>query len=305
MKKVLAIAIIFTLGAVALGGLFLLGESDVLPEYEASTPTLPPAPTAIADSQPSDLTIEPVESVSDSATTVSAPIFDNTIAPTAPSIETLEDLLTHLLPPASRAKIVSLGTETDGIDGTLAYVEPVAADGTTWRLVYDPTDTYQIDGSLRPTADVVETLVHEYAHILMLNHTQVDHTDPSANYIECDANELIVDEGCASADSYIAQFINEFWNERDQAEALAAFEAGDEEEFAYELFTERPGTFVSEYAATDPIEDAAESFMYFVLQPTTVSGRIANNKIQFFAQFPELVELQFFIQSKVAALPAQ
>ena len=91
--------------------------------------------------------------------------------------------------------IVSLGTETDGIDGTLAYVEPVADDGSTWRLVYDPVDTYQTDGSLRKSSEVVETLVHEYAHILMLNHTQVDHTDPEVEYIECPIEETILDEG--------------------------------------------------------------------------------------------------------------
>ena len=55
---------------------------------------------------------------------------------------TIEALMTTMLPPDELARIVEYGTDSDGPDGTVAYVEPVAPDGSTWLLAYDPVDSY-------------------------------------------------------------------------------------------------------------------------------------------------------------------
>jgi hypothetical protein len=60
---------------------------------------------------------------------------------------------------------------------------------------------------------------------------------------------------------------------------------------------------VTEYAASNPSEDLAESFTAFVLQekPTksTVGFIHSDQKILFFYDFPELVEIRDFIRSNL------
>jgi hypothetical protein len=50
--------------------------------------------------------------------------------------------------------------------------------------------------------------------------------------------------------------------------------------------------FVSSYAVTSPEEDLAESFLYFVLSPESAGERVAEEKMRFFQQFPDLVNLR-------------
>ena len=55
--------------------------------------------------------------------------------------------------------------------------------------------------------------------------------------------------------------------------------------------------FVTEYAMTDPAEDMAETFMVFVLQDRPGGTGIADQKLLFFWDYPELVELRSEIRA--------
>ena len=57
--------------------------------------------------------------------------------------------------------------------------------------------------------------------------------------------------------------------------------------------------FVTEYAASDPKEDIAESWSYFVIASTPDQDTIADQKISFFHEFPELVTLRLEIRSRI------
>ena len=50
--------------------------------------------------------------------------------------------------------------------------------------------------------------------------------------------------------------------------------------------------FLTDYAATSPLEDIAESWAFFVLSPKPELNSIANEKILFFYEYPELVALR-------------
>jgi hypothetical protein len=50
--------------------------------------------------------------------------------------------------------------------------------------------------------------------------------------------------------------------------------------------------FVSDYAAANPGEDIAESWTYFILAPKPHGSTIAEQKILFFYEYPELVDLR-------------
>lgn len=58
-----------------------------------------------------------------------------------------------------------------------------------------------------------------------------------------------------------------------------------------ELYEEDPTQFVTQYAATNVIEDIAESFTYYVMYLDLDNATTAYQKQKFFDTYPELVEL--------------
>jgi hypothetical protein len=108
-------------------------------------------------------------------------------------------------------------------------------------------------------------------------------------------------EGCSQPDSYINQFFSRFWAhlykeweqidlERDKdarAVLLKDF---------YRIYQDQ---FLSDYAPTSPVEDIAESWAFFVLSPKPELNSIANEKILFFYEYPELVERRMQILQQI------
>lgn len=140
---------------------------------------------------------------------------------------------------------------------------------------------------------LVPTLVHEYAHILTLGTEQLD---PGAG--ACPTIDL--DEGCADADSTVWRFQKQFWSEY----ADAPDPSNGEWEVTDAFFADHPDDFVSDYAATNVVEDVAESFMTFVLEDRPAAGATAGSvvaqKLEFFWQTPEYVEIRERIRAEFA-----
>jgi len=68
---------------------------------------------------------------------------------------------------------------------------------------------------------------------------------------------------------------------------------GESEDQVYEFYQDYTDEFLTEYAATDPTEDIAESFAHFVLfDMPDQAETIAEEKIVFFYDFPKLVSLR-------------
>jgi hypothetical protein len=126
------------------------------------------------------------------------------------------------------------------------------------------------------------TLIHELAHIISLNSSQLDR-----NYEQCD--NLKIDEGCTKTVSYLNKFNNEFWKSKDT-------KYSDE-------------GFISEYAATNVAEDFAESFAYNVLSNSINPTQVKFQKINQLRSNSELEVIrsemreslkQFLVRSKMA-----
>ena len=194
---------------------------------------------------------------------------------------------TNLIPAESRRDIVSYGIFTDGEENTMAYVEPNQDDPTRWNIVMDAVDAMN-------QKEQQYTLIHEFGHILTLNNRQVPFDAEAATddiaYEEA-ANacpRFFTGEGCSNANSYINAFFQQFWadiyNELPQDpqdyDAVDAF---------YNQYQDR---FVTDYAATNPGEDIAESWTHFVLNERPTGNSIADQKVQFFYDYPELVTLR-------------
>ena len=72
------------------------------------------------------------------------------------------------------------------------------------------------------------------------------------------------------------------------------------EEYGYGLYLDNPDDFVTEYAATNPIEDFAEVFAYYVNRESSDGPEtVANQKLIWMDEQEELVELRAGILERV------
>lgn len=187
-------------------------------------------------------------------------------------------------------EVVEYHINTDGLDNTLAYVTLHESIPEKWVIAIDSADfTNEKD------KEFIHTVIHEFAHIVFLNKSQVeiDSEQSCATYW--------ISEGCSKSTSYINAFYLRFWADiiEDNPSALADIDTSDEDETT-DFYNKYPTQFVSEYAATNPVEDAAEIFAHFVLGKKPKNPiMIAKQKVEFLYQFPELVELRSMIRANL------
>jgi hypothetical protein len=151
----------------------------------------------------------------------------------------------------------------DAQSDTLAFVDDADQNGK-WRIVVNLAG--RRDSTER---EQKATLIHELAHIITLNTSQVN-----PNYTTCSTYEL--SEGCTNKSSYINTFYSTYWKDT----TTPATYSKDE--------------FVSEYAATEPVEDLAETFAFFVLErdKEKLGNELKDQKIKMLYSYPELVQMR-------------
>lgn len=198
-----------------------------------------------------------------------------------------------LIPLEYRRSITRLAIFTDGEEEILASVTPNGENYDTWTLALDALDgTYFGE-------ELVQTMIHEFGHTIFLMPSQVPR---SLEVLQNEEDEAIYEEavaacptyftgeGCSTQDSYVNAFFGQFWLEfYDELESL------DEGEL-YEAY---PDQFVNDYAATNPDEDMAESWTFFILKDKPEPDTIAHQKILFFYQYPELTDLRDQIRERL------
>lgn len=177
---------------------------------------------------------------------------------------------------------------TDGPDNVLGYMENENEELTKWRMVLDVKDAYDENGDYR--SDYDETIVHEFAHLLTLNAGQMQ--DKSTGTYE---NQ----EGITKENSYLNLFYQKFWPEiYDDFEKIVDpyDQTGDS---AYQFYEKYEDQFVSDYAATNPEEDFAETFRIFVFSDKPESSAIKDQKVRYLYEFDELVKLRDMIRTNL------
>ncbi len=201
-----------------------------------------------------------------------------------------------LIPAENRRELAEYIIFSDGEANILASVAQSDFDAARWVLRVDIVDAAD-------PKELTYTLVHEYAHLLTLNPAQVPPSLPIFNHpdngnvydqevAKCDT--YFPGEGCSLPDSYINQFSDQFWSniydEWAQIDSIS-----DEQEYYDALdsfYQKHQSEFVSDYAPTNPAEDIAESFSFFVLTPRPSGNTIADQKLLFFYRYPELENLR-------------
>lgn len=214
-----------------------------------------------------------------------------------------------LIPAEDRWMVAEYMTFTDGEANTLAAVDQTPEDLTQWIVQVDVED-------LADKYALIFTLIHEYAHLLTLNDKQASideeiYADPTnLELIESKAAtcpNYFTGAGCSYPDSYIHAFYNRFWVDiNDEWQAIDAMQYEDDltpyYNALFDFYTTHQDQFVDDYATTHPAEDIAESFTYFVFSPKPTGNSIMEQKILFFYEFPELVELREEILSGTCSL---
>ena len=158
-----------------------------------------------------------------------------------------------------------IGAETAGQSISQFRAGDSPTSDTLAYVVQDEDPQYFTLAVNLATADdeqlLVSTLVHEYAHVFSFGPGEFDATAPS-----CDTIALA--EGCAGAGSYLWAFYDAFWAGYAEHPDLENVDP----DIAYDFYAANEDDFVSDYAATNPAEDFAESFMTFVIEDDWSAG---------------------------------
>ena len=219
-------------------------------------------------------------------------------------------LFTDLVPLRDRQMVAQFNVFTDGFENTLAAVDQRQADPSQWMLEIDIADLQNKDA-------LMFTMIHEYAHLLTLNASQVT---PDQEIVDDPYNWDLQAEkaaacpnyfsgtGCSQPDSYIQAFYTRFWADiNDEWEKVDLLQH-DAEDFnpyydgLYNFYKSHRDQFLDDYSTTHPAEDIAESFAYFIFSPRPSGSSIKEQKILFFYDYPELVQLRQEILSGACAV---
>jgi len=144
-------------------------------------------------------------------------------------------------------------------DEYLAYVQQDGWDVTKWAFAVDADQLEAVS-----EYEFLETIIHEYTHILTLNTQEFDldirlfeGNEQYDQQAQAACNSYFNGEGCAKSGSYMDTFYQSFWTDIIDAHTLINPEDYDQlADFAQEY----PGQFITWYAPTNAEEDIAESF---------------------------------------------
>lgn len=221
--------------------------------------------------------------------------------------EKIWKLVSLMLPESVRPYMKELNIVTDGVDETLASTYQSEEDMDAWIMDVDILDTTD-------KAYFISTIVHEFSHLITLNPEQVlpseaIFNDPENSEVyekEAAACSTYFPDGCSYPDSYINLFYERFWANNDSYKQwlkINSMDYGDKYDKALaKFYKENRDQFVTEYAATNLDEDMAEAFTLFILEPKPTGGSIAQEKILFFYDFPELVKLRQQIAQSICEM---
>lgn len=188
---------------------------------------------------------------------------------------------------------------TDGLDEKTGALVALSSKNDKWQLEIDIKDVNFNSEDKKRLHESVYTIVHEFGHLLTLNRTQIRPTD---KFEQGEGELYLTQEGEAYKNSYINKFVNLFWkgsllNSWDVIQRKYCYTEANCVEKLYDLYLNNKTEFLTDYAAESPEEDIVESWTAFVLRPKIRKPRtIAHKKINFFYEFPELVEYRKMIR---------
>ncbi|MGF1718297.1 hypothetical protein L4D08_25935 [Photobacterium chitinilyticum] len=158
-----------------------------------------------------------------------------------------------------------------GIDGS---IHAISDDKSIWVVQLDIKDSVS-------KYDLDRTMIHEFAHLLTLRADQIPLADTDDATVRNNCRSYALPDGCTAPDSYLNHFVSQFWQ--------PLLPVSSNEVDVSNRYQTHINEFVTEYAATNPAEDIAESFAEYVLaEQLPPASSIANKKIRFFDHYRKL-----------------
>lgn len=209
-------------------------------------------------------------------------------------------IFTDLIPARDRQMVAQYNVFTDGFENTLAAVDQTTEDPAQWVLEIDIADLSDKDM-------LMFTIIHEYAHLLTLNASQVT---PDQEIVDDPYNLTLQEQkaaacpyyftggGCSLPNSYMNAFYIRFWGDiNEEWEKVDALQYGTENltpyyAGLYDFYQAHRDQFLDDYSTTHPAEDIAEAFTYFVFSAKPTGSSIKEQKVAFFYEYPELIQLR-------------
>jgi len=164
-----------------------------------------------------------------------------------------------------------------------AFIETLPPDHLSWRYSVREELTNSSDSLLN-----AELIVHELAHIISY--------EPISGVVVTSPQERICHPyftvyGCPPQGSYLDQFIQQFWLTADLDRAKRLSQSDNVMLATHSHYEKNSDLYVTDYAALNPEEDFAESFMFYVFGKE-FTGNQAAEKVHFFSQYPKLVSVR-------------
>lgn len=217
--------------------------------------------------------------------------------------EKIWDYFVALVPAEQRNFVTEFSAISDGRNNILGAVSRTDDDPVKWGLRVDVVDA-------NDPLQLTYTLMHEFGHLLTLKASQVAfdksvyYNPDSQGYYDrafAACHQYFADDGCSAPESYINTFFNRYWSTFYSEWQEVHKEKGKASYYSdlHMFYKKYSDQFVTEYAATSPEEDIAESWAFFILSPKPESNSIANEKILFFYEYPELIQLRQEILNRV------
>jgi len=184
---------------------------------------------------------------------------------------------------------------TDGPLGEMGGLSSIDTQNKSWLLDID-TDDMNLDSKNKEHIEVyMHTLIHEYGHLITLNYEQIE---PTLDEVQNNEKGYLTSEGYARPNSYLADFVDQFWYDDlllqwDDIWMIEDLEIRSDE--LYYFYERNREEFLTDYAAENPEEDLAESWYFFI----TNDSMEAHPKIAFFYQYPELVKYRTEIRKNM------
>ncbi len=183
----------------------------------------------------------------------------------------------------------------------IGYVQ-ANSDLTTWKLGMAIDYAYP-NNVFNGDNEALYTALHEFAHILTLNETQVDEqaSTNNCNFFPDYPKERFPRYGCSFTGSYINQFYNPFWKDL----WVTAQNNGTINSSSWYFSETYPEQFISGYAGTTPSEDLAEVYIAYILNQTYTTKPIVQQKIDFFKALPEFEQIKTETREKLGSLASR
>lgn len=192
---------------------------------------------------------------------------------------------------------------TDGVDEKTGALSALNFTNTEWQLSLDIKDVDFSSNKKERLFQSIYTLLHEFGHLLTLNDTQIK---PTAKKRQEGDDPYLTFEGQALKKSYMNLFVSRFWNNGllKEWDVIQRKYCVTEQtrclEKLHDLYRDNYNDFITDYAAESPEEDIVESWVAFVLyEKVKKPETVAQQKINFFYQFPELVKYRKIIKRNI------